>query len=94
MNTGNSELSNRKNAFVGWMEVLGFILLIVSRLFFREFVWLLYVAVGFILIGFFYRLYLDWNKGHRTRVKNRLILFFVVMIITLLLAYLQYHQKI
>jgi len=94
MNSGNSELSNRNNAFIGWMEALGFILLIVSILVFREEVWLLYLAAGFILTGFFYRLYLDWKRGNKTKVRNRLILFFVVMTITLVLAYFQYHQKL
>lgn len=93
MNSGNSELSNKKNAFVGWVEALGFILFIVSRFAFREEMWLLYAAVALILIGFFYRLYLDWKKGERKKVKNRLILFFSIMIISLLLTFIIYRKQ-
>jgi len=92
MNSGNSELSNKKNAFVGWVEALGFLLLILSRVVFRQESWLLYLALAFIVGGFFYRLYLDYKNGNKTRAKKRLVLFFVVMIITLIIAYLQYRN--
>jgi thiol:disulfide interchange protein len=92
MNSGNSELSNKKNAFIGWIEALGFILFIVSRIFFREYEWLLFIAVGFILIAFFYRLYLDWKNGNTKRVKSRLIVFVLILIASAVLAYFTYQR--
>lgn len=90
-NTEN-ELSGRETAFVSWIEFLGMIVFLSSRLFFRQHDWMAIAGFALIASGYFYRMYFDWKAGRKKSVRRRLIFFIVAVIAAGIVAYIS-HQK-
>lgn len=82
------ELSGRMPAFVSWIQAIGLILFLLSRLVYRETAWLLYVSVSLIIGASLLRLYFDWKAGRKKAFRARLFMLVGVIVICLLLVLL------
>jgi hypothetical protein len=93
MENTDNELSNKIAAFFSWVEFLGMIVFITSRLFFRQNDWLALTSIILICSGYFYRIYADWKAGRKKSVKRRLLLFVLVVIAAAVFGYIAYQRN-
>lgn len=79
------ELSGKLPAFISWIQTIGLLLFILSRLVFRETDWLLYLGGSLIIGAIICRLFLDWKAGRKKAFRTRFWTLIGVIVICLLL---------
>jgi hypothetical protein len=87
MREANSELSGKTPAFVSWIQLIGLVLIIASRVYFTESRWLLYLGVFLAFAGYVVRMVFDWRQGNRKAFWRRLIFLLIAFIIGLFAGY-------
>lgn len=88
MNNANTELSGRTPAIISWIQLIGLILIIASRVFFPAIPWLLYAGFLLALAGYIIRMYYDWKQGNKKAFRRRLVFLIIAFVVGLLAGYL------
>jgi hypothetical protein len=82
MESTNTELSGRTAAVFSWVEFLAVVLIILSATAFRQYGdWLKVIGLVILLSNFIYRIAGDWKAGRKKAVRNRLIIFTLILIL-------------
>jgi phosphoglycerol transferase MdoB-like AlkP superfamily enzyme len=82
MENANTELSGKTPAFISWLQVIGLVVFLISRLsYFRHLDWLLYVGTALIIIALVLRIYFDRKHGRKKAFRERLILLILALAI-------------
>ena len=87
MENSNTELAGKTPAAITWLQTIGFVMLVISRLLYRQIDWLLYLAGVFLITSFLLRLYFDWKIGRKKAFRNRLIVLAIAIAAALVLTY-------
>jgi hypothetical protein len=93
MDNGRTEMSSRFSAFISWIEFLGILLILSSRLFLREYDWLGIVGIVMLASGYLYRMYLDHKAGRKKSFQRRLIFLVIAVIAAFIVGYLAYNKE-
>ena len=93
MENSQSEMSGKLTAFFSWIEFLGLIVFLSSRLFFRQQSWVAIAGLLLIGSGYIYRMYRDWKAGRKKAFWRRLIFLVVAIIAAGIVGYLAYERN-
>lgn len=93
MENSDIELSGRVTAFFSWIEFLGLLLLIFSRIFFRNYEWISLAGLVLICSGYFYKMYADWRRGRKKAVRARLIFLVLALAAALVVGYISFEKN-